>query len=165
MENLSDSYKLMDINIKEFVDEFYTEYPDLLKYKRLEAELLYIKHIESIKKKYGCKERDFLLMLLKVQFDVNKNAIVRFFTFATIYVAVFSIVKDWRLGDGIMQNYFPIITAASIIYIIITISISEIKYVKLNNKIFKIICIFEYIKMFEEKVLQVQTESGNVTHQ
>lgn len=166
VEKISDSYKLMDISIKDFVDSFYKEYPDLLKFKNFEAELLYSRHIENIKKKYSSKERDFLLMLLKEQFEVNKSSIVRFFSFAAIYVAIFSIVKDWKIGGGFPKNYFPIITAFSIIYIIIVISIIEIKYVKQNNKTFKIIGIFEYIKMFEEDVTSTSDKvSKNIIHQ
>lgn len=145
---ISDSYKLMDINIKEFIKDFYNDYPDLLKYKKLEAELLYFRHIKSIKEKYTSEERDFLLKVLKGQFEINKGAIVRNFTVAAIYVAIFSIVKDWGTEKW-TKLYFNTVTVSSILFIVIYIIISEINYVKNNNKIAKIINIFEYIKEFE----------------
>lgn len=149
MERINDSYELMDISIKDFVKEFYKEYPDLLKYRKLEAELLYSRHIQSIKEKFTSEEREFLLMVLKGQFEINKGAIVRTFTVAAIYVAVVSIVKDWG-SEELMKLYFQFITVSSILFIMIYIIISEINYVKYNNKISKIISIFEYIKRFEE---------------
>ncbi|MEG0451275.1 MAG: hypothetical protein RR595_15575 [Lysinibacillus sp.] len=135
---------LLEINMDQFIEEFYKEFRYLDVEFNMESDLYFEKEIEKVKNKYTPIEREFLLELLTEKIKQNNNWYTRQLAVAAILTA---------LAIAFLSLKIKLISLIAIIVIIIVLtSIFRIdkNFVRKNNRIYKMINIFKFIDILKE---------------
>lgn len=138
-------YFLLEGDIKKFVKEFYEEFPFLDDNHLAIGDYFYKLEFNKIKKKYSLEDREYLLKKLNKQTDLNSNWYNRELSFGAILISTMAL-----LVSTVKLKIINILTLIILGIILIILILNQKKFVQENNKILKIISIFEFINKFDE---------------
>ncbi|MGE7024148.1 hypothetical protein [Solibacillus cecembensis] len=138
-------YNFLENDINGFIDEFFTEYKYMEKKYTIENDMYYDFKIEEIKSKYTKKERKFLLKQLREQYKINSNWYARQIAIVAMLVAIATAFTNSNVEFLKIMSYFIYL------YIPIYLIYMDKKFVIKNNRILKVITIFQFIENFDKK--------------